>query len=102
MSPWIYILVMALVTYLIRAVPLVLINRQITNRFIRSLLYYIPYACLSAMTVPAVFFATRSVVSAAFGVLTACFLGLKGKSLPIVAAAACLAVFVAELVISLV
>lgn len=100
MSPWIYILVMAFVTYLIRAIPLVLLNRQIHSRFLRSVLYYIPYACLSAMTVPAVFFATRSVISAACGVGAACLLGLKGKNLPIVAAAACLAVFAAELVIS--
>ncbi|MCI6175385.1 AzlD domain-containing protein, partial [bacterium] len=56
---------MALVTYLIRALPLTLIHGKIQNRWVRSFLYYVPYACLSAMTFPAIFFATQSVWSAA-------------------------------------
>ena len=50
---FIYIAVMALVTYLIRMLPLVIFHKKIENRFIRSFLYYIPYAVLAAMTFPA-------------------------------------------------
>ena len=66
-----YLFTMALVTYLVRAVPLVLIKRKIENRFVLSFLYYMPYAVLSVMTVPAVFFVTNSIFSAAAGVLAA-------------------------------
>ena len=55
MNVYLYILVMAVVTYLIRMLPLTLIRRRIENRFVKSFLYYVPYACLMAMTVPAVF-----------------------------------------------
>ena len=55
MNVYIYILVMAAVTYLIRMIPLVLVKGKINNRFIRSFLHYVPYACLMAMTFPAVF-----------------------------------------------
>ncbi len=56
---WGYIAVMALVTYLIRALPLTLIHGRIRNKWIRSFLYYVPYACLSAMTFPAFFMLHR-------------------------------------------
>ena len=91
-----YILVMAGVTYLIRVVPLVLFHKKIENRFVRSFLYYVPYACLSAMTFPAIFYATQSVWSAAAGVAAALVLAFFGRSLITVAAGACLAVFLAE------
>ena len=64
---YIYILVMAGVTYLIRMLPLALAKKEITNPFIRSFLYYVPYACLAAMTFPAILSATASVISAAVG-----------------------------------
>ena len=69
-----YIFVMAGVTYLIRMLPLTLIQKKITNIYIRSFLYYIPYACLTAMTFPAILYATRSPVSGAAGFLTAVIL----------------------------
>ena len=97
MNTYIYILVMAVVTYLIRMLPLTLIRGKIKNRYIRSFLYYIPYACLMAMTFPAVFYSTTSVISAAAGVLVAVLLAIKEKSLIIVAAAASVTVFVIEL-----
>ena len=53
-----YILIMALVTYLIRMIPFVLFRKKIHSRFIRSLLYYLPYAVLSAMVIPSVFSST--------------------------------------------
>ena len=59
-----YVLVMAVVTYLIRMLPLAAFRRRITSRFIRSFLYYVPYAVLSAMTFPAILYATGSLPSA--------------------------------------
>ncbi len=94
---WLYILVMAIVTYLIRALPLTLIRRRISNRCIRDFLYYVPYVTLSAMTVPAVFYATDSMPAAFLGFALAFFLAYRKKSLLTVAAGACLAVFLAEL-----
>lgn len=93
---WVYIGMMALVTYLIRALPLTLFHKKIQNRWIRSFLYYVPYACLSAMTFPAIFFATQSVWSAAAGVAAALLLAFFGKSLITVAAGACASVLLAE------
>ena len=60
---FLYILVMAAVTYLIRMLPLTLIRRKITNRTLRSFLYYVPYATLSAMTFPAILTATGSAIA---------------------------------------
>ena len=89
---YIYMLVMALVTYLIRMIPLTFIRGRIKSRTLRSFLYYVPYVTLGAMTVPSVFFATHSLVSAAAGFLTALFLAYKNKSLLSVA------VFLVELI----
>ena len=94
-----YLFVMALVTYLVRAIPLVLIKKKIENKFILSFLYYMPYAVLSVMTVPAVFFATNSIASAAAGVVAALVLAYFKKGLLTVAIGASLGVFAAELVI---
>lgn len=91
-----YILVMAVTTYLIRVLPLVLIRKEITNPYIRSFLYYVPYACLAAMTFPAILTATSGVISAAIGFAVALFAAYKEKSLVTVALVACAAVFVAE------
>lgn len=98
---YLYILVMALVTYLIRAVPFVLFRRQIKSRFIKSLLYYLPYAVLTAMTIPDIFSATGSTLTAAVGCLAAVIFALFGKSLLTVAVAACAAAFVCDLLMKL-
>ena len=82
---FLYILVMAAVTYLIRMLPLTLIRRKITNRTLRSFLYYVPYATLSAMTFPAILTATGSAISAALGFAAALILAFRGKSLLTVA-----------------
>jgi branched-subunit amino acid transport protein len=95
---FVYLLVMAGTTYLIRMLPLVLVKRKIENRFILSFLYYMPYAVLAVMTVPAIFYATGSFVSAAVGFAVALVLAYLGKSLVLVAGAASLAVLVAELI----
>ncbi len=93
---YLYILAMAGVTYLIRMIPLTVFQKKIKKRWIRSFLYYVPYACLTAMTVPAVFYATGNPLSAAFGVAAAVILACRGKSLVTVAAGACITVFLAE------
>ena len=87
------ILVMALTTYLIRMIPLTLFRHRITSRFARSFFHYIPYAVLSAMTVPAIFFSTGSLISAACGFAVAFLLAIRKKSLLTVSVAACLTAF---------
>ena len=99
MSIAIYIAVMAGVTYLIRMLPFTLFRRKIESRFIRSFLYYVPYAVLSVMTIPAIFYATSSPLSAAIGFLVAVVLAWFEKGLVTVASCACVAVFAAELLI---
>lgn len=96
-----YIGVMALVTYLIRLLPLVLFTRKISNNFLRSFLYYVPYAVLGAMTVPAIFTSTSYVAAAVLGGLTAVFFAYREKSLLFVAVAASAVVFVAERIIEM-
>ncbi|MDE7319224.1 MAG: AzlD domain-containing protein [Lachnospiraceae bacterium] len=98
---YLYIGVMALVTYLIRVIPLTVFRKKIENRYIRSFLYYVPYTCLTAMTFPAILYATASVVSALAGVAAAAVFAFRDRSLVMVAAAACLAVFVTEQLLSL-
>ena len=93
---YIYILVMAGVTYLIRMLPLALSKKEITNPYIRSFLYYVPYACLAAMTFPAILTSTASIISGAVGFAAALFMAYREKSLLTVALTACAAVFVAE------
>lgn len=94
---FIYLIILAGSTYLIRVIPFVAIKKKINNRFIRSFLYYIPYAVLTAMTIPAIFYSTNWWLGAAAGLATAIILALKGKGLTTVAVAACMAVFVTEL-----
>ena len=96
-----YIVVMAVVTYLIRMLPLTLIRRKIKNRFIRSFLYYVPYATLAAMTFPAILTATGSILSAVLGFLTALVLAFRGKSLLTVAVCASAVVLITELLLPL-
>ena len=91
------IFVMAGVTYLIRVTPLVLIRREIKNKTVRSFLHYVPYVTLSVMTFPAILTATAVIWSALAALLVAVLLSLKGCKLPVVAAAACVTVFIVEL-----
>lgn len=93
---YICITIMALVTYLIRAIPLTVFRKKIENRYIRSFLYYVPYACLTAMTFPAILYATESIWSALAGFAAAVILALCRQKLIVVAAFACLAVFIVE------
>lgn len=94
---YLYILLMAFVTYLIRALPLTLIRKEIKSNFIKSFLYYVPYATLAAMTFPAILSATDYVVSSIVGFAVALVLAFNKKSLLTVAGCACAAAFVVEL-----
>ena len=102
MNIYLYILVMAATTYLIRALPLVLLKKPIRSRFLRSFLHYVPVACLTAMTFPAILYATEHILSGAAGLAIAVVLSLKGKSLLTVAAASCIVVFLAEQLLRLI
>ena len=97
-----YIAVMAIVTYAIRAIPLVFIRRDIKSVFIRSFLYYVPYAVLGVMTIPAIFFATQNIISAAVGLIVAVILAWFDRGLLTVAVVACIAVYITEWVMTLI
>lgn len=96
-SMYIYILVMALVSYAVRALPLTLLRRPIRNRFFRSFLYYVPYVTLSVMTFPAIVEATQSPVSGAVALAVGVAAAWLGADLFKVAVSCCAAVFLLEL-----
>lgn len=93
MSTAIYILVMAAVTYVIRMIPFTFFNKKIKSKFVRSFLKYIPYAVLSAMTIPEIFYSTGSIPTAVAGTVTAIALAFFDLPLIVVALAASLAAF---------
>ena len=92
------ILVMASVTYFIRMLPLVLIRREIKSHCVRSFLHYVPYVTLSVMTFPAILSATGVIWSALAALAVAVALSLARCKLPMVALAACVTVFLVELI----
>lgn len=98
---YLYILGMWLISYLIRVLPLTLIRRQITNRTIRSFLYYVPYVTLAVMTFPAILSATQSPVSGWLALIAGLALAWLGGSLFQVSVACCAIVFIAELAMGL-
>lgn len=85
MSIAVYIAVMAVVTYLIRMIPFTFFRKEIKSRFFRSFLYYLPYAVLSAMTFPAIFYSTGSTAASAAGTVIALILAYF--NLPLIAVA---------------
>ena len=87
---------MAVTTYLIRLLPLLLVRGRIRSRFLRSFLHYVPVACLAAMTFPAILYATEHIVSGAVGLTVAVLLALKNKSLVTVAVVGSVCVFLTE------
>ena len=94
MSIAVYIAVMAIVTYLIRMIPFTFFRKKIKSRFFKSFLYYIPYAVLSAMTIPAIFYCTGSMPTAIAGTAVAVVLAYFNLPLIIVALAAAAAAFI--------
>ncbi|MBO5907881.1 MAG: AzlD domain-containing protein [Clostridia bacterium] len=97
---FIYLFVMAAVTYLVRMIPLALIRRKITNKFVRSFLYYVPYTVLSAMVFPAIFFSTGNIISASVGAVVAIVLSYFRRSLLTVSAAATLTALATEMILT--
>lgn len=93
---------MALVTYLVRVVPLTLMRKEITNEFFLSFLYYVPYACLAAMIFPAILSSTSYSLSGAVGLGVGLLMAYREKSLITVALTACTAVFICERIIEMV
>ncbi len=99
MSIYAYLLVMAVTTYLIRVLPMTLFRKPIRSRFLRSFLYYVPYACLAAMTFPAILGSTGSVISGAAAMVVAVILAFLGKSLLVVALSSSAAVLIVNTII---
>ena len=87
---------MSVVTYFIRALPLTLIRKEITNTYLKSFLHYVPYATLTAMTFPAVMYSTASHISGITGFIIAVFLAYRSKGLLTVAISACVVVYLIE------
>ena len=96
---YLYILGMWGISYLIRVLPLTLIRREITNKTIRSFLFYVPYVTLAVMTFPAILSATQTPVSAALALVAGLAMAWFGLSLFQVSVLCCAVVFVVELVL---
>lgn len=96
MNIYIYIAAMAVTTYLVRMLPLAVFRKPIKSRFIRSFLHYVPYACLAAMTFPAILQDTASLVSGAAALVVAVVLAYFDQSLIVVALCSSAAVFIVE------
>lgn len=94
----VYIFAMAMATYLVRMIPFTAFRKKITSRFAKSFFHYIPYAVLAAMTFPAIFYSTGSLLSAAVGLAVAMILAFFNRSLIVVSLAACLAAFLVNLI----
>ena len=101
MSIYVYIFTMALTTYLIRVLPLTIFRKPIRSRFLRSFLHYVPYACLTAMTFPAILSSTASILSGAAALIVAIILAYRGKSLIVVALSSSAAVLIVECILKL-
>lgn len=101
MNIYVYIFTMALTTYLIRVLPLTIFRKPIRSRFLRSFLHYVPYACLTAMTFPAILSSTASTLSGGAALIVAILLAYRGKSLIVVAVSSSAAVLLVECVLKL-
>lgn len=96
---YIYILIMGAVSFLIRAIPMTLIRKPITNKFVKSFLYYVPYVTLAVMTFPAIIEATQSPISGIAALLVGILTAYFGFDLFKVAVSCCAVVFIIELFI---
>ena len=96
---WLYILVSAGVSYLIRVTPLVLIRREITNRTIRSFLYYVPYVTLAVMTFPAIITAPQIPLAGILALAVGIIAAWKGVNMVGIAALCCIVVFICEAIV---
>ena len=101
MSIYAYIAAMALTTYLIRMLPMTVFRKPIRSRWFRSFLYYVPYACLTAMTFPSILTGTSSLISGAAALIVGVVLAYRGRSLLVVSLACAAAVFLTERLLGL-
>ena len=101
MNIYVYIAALALTTYLIRMLPLTVFRKPIKSRFFRSFLHYVPYACLTAMTFPAILGDTASLLSGGAALAVAVVLAYLNQSLIVVALASSGAVFLVERLLGL-
>ena len=97
MNNYLYIAVMAAVSYAIRVLPLTLIRKPIRNRFLQSFLYYVPYVTLAVMTFPAIIHATQTPISGAVALVVGAAAAWLGAGLLPVSVLCCALVFVIEL-----
>nr|MBQ8244468.1 AzlD domain-containing protein [Oscillospiraceae bacterium] len=102
MKIYLYILTMALTTYLIRVLPLTIFRKPIRSRFLRSFLHYVPYCCLTAMTFPAILTSTDTILSGAAALIVGILLAYRGKSLLTVSVSASAAVMLTEWLLKIV
>lgn len=102
MNIYLYILTMAVTTYLIRMLPLTVFRKPIRSRFLKSFLHYVPYACLTAMTFPAILTSTATIISGAAALIVAVILAYRNKSLLTVSLAASAAVMITEFILKIV
>lgn len=101
MNIYLYILIMAATTYLIRVLPMTIFRKPLKSRFLRSFLHYVPYACLTAMTFPSILYSTRSIISGIAALVVAATLAFCKRSLLTVALSSCAAVFLTEQLLAL-
>lgn len=97
-NAFIAVILMAIVTYIPRILPIVIFRKEIKSRYIKSFLHYVPYAVLGALTFPDIFYSTGNVATAICGTVAALILAYKEKSLMVVAMGAILSVFIAGLI----
>ncbi len=97
-----YIAVMAGVTYLLRMLPMTLIKTKIKSRFLKSFIYYVPYAVLSAMTIPSIFYCTEDLLPSLLGFIAAVAVAMLGQPLLAVAVTACVAVLLSQLTLMII
>ena len=95
------ILTTALVTYLIRALPLTIFKKEIKSKFLNDFFYYIPYTVLGAMTFPAILYSTRNIISAIVALLSACIAGFFKRGLLFTAVVAAVMVYITEIILSM-
>ena len=101
MSIYVYIFAMALTTYLIRVLPLTIFRKPIRSRFLRSFLHYVPYACLAAMTFPAILSSTATMLSGVAALIVGIVLAYRGRGLMVVALSSSAAVLIVEFILKM-
>lgn len=95
---FIYLLILVVTTYLIRAIPFALFTKKIKNKYVKSFLYYIPYTILAAMIFPSALYVTGSIYSAIVGLVVALIVSLKKSNLTLVAVTAVIGALIVEII----